>query len=143
MSTINFVIFILFIIYIVWTWKSTNDFEGYFTRVSYIIIGTAFMAFMTLTFFLFSKIGVEYQKSEMVWQVGRTIILLFTPINGFAILPQIASVVNKIKDGDLSKEEAQKKIRKILIIAIILIIVECIYFKYIQNGIIKYINLKM
>ena len=141
-STINFVIFILFVIYIVWTWKTTKEFEGYVTRISYIIIGTVFIGTLTLIFFLFSQIGVNYPKEEMIGEVRNKITLLFTPVNGFIILPQIASLIGQIKNGNISKEEKQKSIRRILIIGIILIIVECIYFKNIQNGIIDLINIK-
>ena len=141
-STINFMIFIIFVAYIVWTWKSTSEFEGYITRFSYILIGTVFIVLLTLILFSFSTIGIKYQNNDMLGDVRAKILLLFTPINGFAILPQVANLIGRIKNGNLSKEDAQKKIRIILIISIILILSECIYFKHIQNGIIELINIK-
>ena len=140
MLTINFIIFILFVVYIVVTWRSTEVFEGIPTRILYLVIGTAFVSMLTFIFFLFSKIGVEYPKPEMVGEVRREILLIFIPLNGFIILPQIANFIARVKEGDTSKEELQKKMRRILIICVVLIIFECIYFKNIQNGIIEFLQ---
>jgi hypothetical protein len=141
-TTIYFIIFILFVFFILWTWNSTKEFEGIFTRISYIVIGTAFIALLTLVIFLFAKIGVEYPKQDMVGQVRRIILLIFTPINGFAVLPQVANIISRVKNGNISNEDLQKKIRVVLIICIVLIIFECIYFKNIQTGIIDLIKTK-
>ena len=115
-STINFIIFIIFIAYIIWTWKATTEFEGIVARISYIVIGTIFIGFFTFLLFMFSKIGVEYPNGEMIGEVMTKILLIFTPVNGFIILPQVASLIGRIKNGNLSKEDAQKKMRIILII---------------------------
>lgn len=138
--TINFLIFLLFVVYVVITWRSTKNFEGIPTRVLYMAIGTAFIALLTFFFFLFSSIGVEYPKEEMIGEVRTKILSIFIPLNGFIVLPQIASFIGRVKDGDTSKEELQKKMRIILITCIILIIFECIYFKNIQNGIINLLS---
>lgn len=139
---IYFVIIIIIFAYIMWTWNSTRDFETITIRISYIVIGTAFVGLITLTLFLFSKIGIEYPKQEMVGEVRKIILLVFVPINGFITLPQVASLISRIKNGNISKEDSQKRIRTILIICIIAIIFECIYFKNIQTGIINLINAK-
>ena len=102
-STINFIVFILFIAYLVGVWKSTKDFEGLHTRILYVVIGTAFIGILTLIFFLFSKIGVEYPKQEMVGEVRREILLIFIPLNGFIVLPQIAGFISRVKAGDTFK----------------------------------------
>jgi hypothetical protein len=78
----------------------------------------------------------------MVGQVRRIILLIFTPINGFAVLPQVANIISRVKNGNISNEDLQKKIRVVLIICIVLIIFECIYFKNIQTGIIDLIKTK-
>ncbi len=140
---IKFLIFILFVTYIVSTWKSTIDFEGIPVRVLYILIGTLAILVLTLIFFAFSKIGVNYPKQEMVGEVRNWILLIFVPLNGFIILPQIARLIGLIKAEETTKEDFQKKVRRFLIIFIILIIFECIYFKSIQNGIINFIELKV
>ena len=78
----------------------------------------------------------------MIGDVRREILYIFIPLNGFILLPQISGLIDRIKEGDTSKEEFQKRMRIALIIFGILIIFECIYFKNIQNGIINFLNSK-
>ena len=140
MSIINFIIFILFVIYIVFVWNSTKEFENTLIRVSYILIGTLFITMLTLILFWISKIGVEYPKQEMIGEIRRIILLVFIPINGFITLTQVASIFAQAKSGMVSKEDMQKKIKRFAIIFVALIIVEVIYFKNIQNGMIRFIE---
>ena len=142
MSPIYFIIFLLFVVYIVWTWNSTKEFEDQKIRIAYLIVGTLFIAMVTLIIFLVSKIGVNYPKKEMVGQVQKIVLLVFTPINGFVVLTQFSSVFQQIRSGMVSKEKMDKKIKTLLIVFTILIIIECIYFKNVQYGIIKIINSK-
>ena len=143
MSVINFIIFVLFVIYIVFVWNSTKEFENTTIRVSYILIGTLFITILTLILFWISKIGVEYPKREMIGEVRRIVLLVFIPINGFITLTQAASIFAQAKSGMVSKEDMQKKIKRLVIIFIILIVIEAIYFKNIQNGMINIIQNKM
>ena len=140
MSVINFIIFVLFIIYIVFVWNSTKEFENIIIRVSYILIGTLFVTLLTSILFWISKIGVKYPKTEMVGEVRRIVLLVFIPINGFITLTQTASLFAQAKSGMVSKEDMEKKIKRMIIIFVVLIIVEAIYFKNIQNGMIKFIE---
>ena len=143
MSLINFIIVVLFIIYIVCAWNSTKEFENTLMRISFIIVGTLFITVLTLILFWISKIGVEYPKKEMIGEVRRIILLSFIPINGFITLTQSASIFTQAKSGMVSKEDMQKKIKRIVIIFIVLIVFEAIYFKNIQNGMIRIIQNKM
>lgn len=143
MSLINFIIVVLFIIYIVCAWNSTKEFENNLLRISFIFVGTLFITLLTLILFWISKIGVEYPKKEMIGEVRKIILLSFIPINGFIILTQTASIFAQAKSGMVSKEDMQKKIKRLVIFFIILIVIEAIYFKNIQNGMIKIIQNKM
>ena len=143
MSLINFIIVVLFIIYIVCAWNSTKEFENNLLRISFIFVGTLFITLLTLILFWISKIGVEYPKKEMIGEVRKIILLSFIPINGFIILTQTASIFAQAKSGMVSKEDMQKKIKRLVIIFIILIVFEAIYFKNIQNGMIRIIQNKM
>ena len=143
MSLINFIIVVLFIIYIVCAWNSTKEFENNLLRISFIFVGTLFITLLTLILFWISKIGVEYPKKEMIGEVRRIILLSFIPINGFLMLTQTASIFAQAKSGMVSKEDMQKKIKRLVIIFIVLIVFEAIYFKNIQNGMIKIIQNKM
>lgn len=140
MSIINFIIFVLFVVYVVFVWNSTKEFENTIIRVSYILIGTVFITILTLILFLISKIGIQYPKKEMIGEVRRIILLAFIPINGFITLTQASSIFVQAKSGMVSKEDMEKKIKRFVIIFIVLIIVEIIYFKNIQNGMIKFIE---
>ena len=140
MSLIYFIITVLFIIYIVFVWNSTKEFETILMRISFILIGTLFITVLTLILFLISKIGVVYPKNEMVGEVRRIILLCFIPINGFITLTQASSIFTQAKSGMVSKEDIEKKIKRLIIIFIALIIFETIYFKNIQNGMIKIIK---
>jgi len=140
MTIINFIIFVLFVIYVVFVWNSTKEFENTIIRVSYIFIGTLFITILTLILFWISKMGVEYPKQEMIGEVRRIILLVFIPINGFITLTQASSIFVQAKSGMVSREDMEKKIKKLVIIFIVLIILETIYFKNIQNGMIKFIE---
>ena len=142
MSLIYFIVFLLFVVYIVWTWNSTKEFEDQKIRIAYLLVGTLFIAMVTLIIFVVSKIGVNYPKKEMIGQVQKIVLLVFNPINGFVILTQFSSVFQQIRSGMVSKDKMDKKIKRLLIIFAILIIIECIYFKNVQYGIIKIINSK-
>ena len=140
MQTIYFIIFILFTTYIVFTWRSTKEFENIRTRFSYIFVGTLFITLLTFIIFLISKIGVQYPREEMVGEIRKIILLVFVPINGFIVLTQFAGIVTSAKSGTASKEDMKRKIKIFIIICISLIIVECIYFKSIQTGMIDMIE---
>ena len=142
MSAIYFIIFILFISYLVWTWKSTKEYESIISRASYILVGSIFITVVTLVIFEISKMGVIYPKDEMIGEVRKIILLIFVPVNGLIVLTQSASVFSQVKSGMVSKEDMSKRIRILAVVFIIMIIIECIYFKSIQNGMIRIINAK-
>lgn len=134
-----FIIFILFVFFIVWSWNSTKQFETPLYRIIFLIIGTVFVTLVTLILFQISKSGVNYPKEEMIGEVRKIILLIFVPINGFILLTQGANIISQVKSGIVSKENYNRKIKILIVICIILIIFECIYFKSIQNDIIKVI----
>jgi len=143
MNFIYFIIFILFVVYLVWTWNSTKEFEDAKTRISFMLVGTLFITVLTLIIFAVSRIGVQYPKEEMIGQVRKIILLVFVPINGFIVLVQGARIIANTKKGMLSKEQLSKRIKIFAAIFVIMIILECIYFKNIQLNMINYINTKI
>ena len=138
-----FIIVILFIAYFIWTWNSTSEFEKYEIRISYILIGTIFITFFTFVLIWLAQIGISYPKVEMVGETRKIILLIFIPINGLLILTRFSSLFIEIKNGILSKEELNKKIKKIIIVYGALIIAEFLYIRHIQTGIIEVIKAKM
>lgn len=142
MSLIYFIITVLFIIYIVCVWNSTKEFETLLMRISFLIVGTIFITILTLILFWISKIGISYPKREMIGEVRKIILLSFIPINGFITLTQASTIFSQAKSGMISKEDMEKKIKRLVIIFIALIIFEAFYFKNIQNGMIRIIQSK-
>ena len=136
------IIIILFLVYLFWTWNNTKCFEGISTRISYIIIGTLFIALATYIIFLVSKRGITYLHQDMIGKIRNIILLIFVPLNGFIILPQIASTVGKIKSDDITGEQLKKRLLIFIIVIIIIVVFECSYFKSIQNQIIHLIKFK-
>ena len=139
---INLMILILFIVFILWTWNGTKGFENNWTRVGYIIIGTLGITLLTYIIYIISKSNVQYPNIDIQREIRNIILKIFIPINGFITLPRIANIVTKIKDEEIDKEKFKKRILFYFIVFIIVIIIECIYFKNIQNGIIQIINSK-
>ena len=140
MSLVYFIITVLFIIYIVCVWNSTKEFETVLMRISFMLVGTLFITILTLMLFWISKLGISYPKKEMVGEARKIILLSFIPINGFIILTQASTIFAQAKSGMVSKEDMEKKIKRLVIIFIILVVFEAIYFKNIQNGMIKIIQ---
>ncbi len=137
-----FIIFILFIFFIVFAWNSTKEFETPIMRISFLGVGTLFITIITLILFQISKIGVNYPKEEMIGEVRKIVLLMFIPINGLITLTQSASIFSQIKSGIVPKKKMQKRLKIFASIFVIIIVMECIYFKDIQNGIINLINAK-
>ena len=136
------VIVILFVVYFCWTWNNTKYFEGNFQRILFTIIGTIIIALGTYIIFIISKREINYPHIEMIGKVRNIILLIFVPINGFIIVPQIARTLGIMKRDNITDEELKKKIILFIIITIIVITIECSYFKNIQNGIITQFNIK-
>lgn len=137
---IYLIIVVLFIVLILWTWNNTKEFEQTSERIIFITIGTGIIAIVTLIYFAISKIGITYPKAEMVKQVRKMAILIFTPINGFLSLPHIASLKMKMKTEE--NEKIKKKIIILGIIFIVATIIEINYMKNFQKGIIQILNNK-
>ncbi len=139
---IYLIIALLFCVLILWTWNNTKDYESAVERIKYTVIGTIVIFLITLIYFTISKIGITYPKPEMVKEVRKMTTLLLTPINGFLSLPHIAIIKTQIKQ---KIEENEKIKRKVIILAIILAIstlIEIIYMKDFQKGIIQMLNSK-
>ena len=137
------VIVILFIAYSMWTLNNAREFSSNGTKMLFLIIGTIIISLVTLILFSLSRLGIPYPKLEMVGVVRRIILLVFVPINGLIILPQIANVVGKVKKDKITQDEFQRKAIIMFVIVIAIVIIECIYFKNIQTGIINLYNMKV
>lgn len=139
---IYIIIALLFVVLIFWTWNNTKEYEEITKRITYIVTGILAMLLITLIDFTISKIGITYPKAEMVKQVRKMSVLLFTPINGFFSLPHIATIKTQIELKKVENDKIKKKIIILGIIFIIATIVEINFIKEFQNGIIQILNNK-
>ena len=84
--------------------------------------------FTTILFNL-SSIGIEYLNSKNKGIAMRTLVAIFTPINGIILLPNITRIINESQNGEINKEECKKRLKKSLIVFILLVIIEFVYLK--------------
>lgn len=96
----------------------------------------------TTILFNMSSLGIEYPNSKSKEIAMRTLVLIFTPINGILLLPNITRIMNERQNDKINKEEYTKKLQKFFIIIVLLIIIEFIYLKNIQIGILSNYNIQ-
>ena len=137
MPIILLFILILNIVSIVLMYYSLGSLEKK-EKLLYIVVGTAAMYILTSIVYWFSTRGIEVTE---VSERGKELItFLFVPINGIIILPLLARSYNKFKYGSLDKSVFLKRSTVLGVILLIVLIIECIYFKNIQQQVINMLN---
>lgn len=130
-------IFILNVVAIVLTYKFLPDMEKR-DRIIFVGVGIAIIYMLTSLVYWISTKNV---KIEEVSNMGKNIItFMFVPINSIAVLPIIAKSYNKYKIGRLAADKLRNRVIAISIPLIIILIVECVYFKNIQDSVVKLIE---
>ena len=135
-------IIILFVVLLFWTWNNSKDFQENKAKIKFILIGLILLSIVTFILFNLSKIGIDYPNEDIMKEIRKIALLLFIPINGFLTLPHIASIKTEIQLGAKEEEKIKRKIILIAIVWILAIIIETIYLKDFQKGIIQIINTK-
>lgn len=135
-------IIVLFVVLLFWTWNNSKDFQENKAKIKFILIGLILLSMVTFILFNLSKIGIDYPNEDIMKEIRKIALLLFIPINGFLTLPHIASIKTEIQLGAKEEEKIKRKIILIAIVWIIAIIIETIYLKDFQKGIIQIINTK-
>lgn len=136
MPIIISIIAIMFIILIGWTWSSLGNVNKK-QKIIYIICGIVVVYIFTSIIYGISKIGIVYESQEAKHLIQKIFVLIFTIINGYLLLPYIFKKIDEINNDEIQKETFYKSIKKIIIGIIVLLIIEVVYFKNIQNGILK------
>lgn len=137
MPIILLFILILNIVSIVLMYYSLGDL-GKKDKLIYIVVGTAVMYIITSIVYWFSTRGIEVTE---VSERGKDLItFLFVPINGIIILPLLAKSYSKLKYGNLDKNVFLKRGIVLAVILLIVLIIECIYFKNIQQEVVNMLN---
>lgn len=107
-------------------------------KLIYIAAGTALMYILTTIVYWISTRGIEITE---VSEMGKNLItFLFVPINGIIILPLFAKSYYNYKMGGLDGSVLKKRAMVLGVILLIILIIECIYFKNIQEQVVNLIN---
>ena len=138
-SFIMIIVIALFIVQISFTIYRAEAYER-IEKVIICVAGTLISWLITIILFNLSSKGIEYSNLEFKHQVSKILVLVFTPINGIIYMPYIVKLMSKYKFNEIKNDELIKKILLLIIITIILFIIEVIYLKNIQLGIINVAN---
>ena len=138
-SFIMIIVIALFIVQIGFTIYRAEAYER-IEKVVICVAGTLISWLITIILFNLSSKGIEYSNLEFKHQVSKILVLVFTPINGIIYMPYIAKLMSKYKFDEIQSEELFKKIIILIAITILLFIVEVIYLKNIQLGILNVAN---
>ena len=96
----------------------------------------------TMILFNISSLGIEYPNSQSRGIARRILVTIFTPMNGILLLPNITRLINESQNGEIDKEECARKLKKTLIIFILLVIMEFVYLRNTQIGILNNYNMQ-
>ena len=109
-------------------------------KLIFIAAGTALMYILTSIVYWISTRGIEMTE---VSQTGKDLIIFaFVPVNGIIILPLFAKSFTKFKDGKISGIVLRNRGILLGLVLVVLLVLECIYFKNIQEQVVNYITEK-
>ncbi len=136
MPVIIIITLAIFCVLIIGTWHYLGNIEKT-KKIVFIIIGIFVSYLITMILFSISKSGVTYPSNEIEQMVQNMIVTIFTGLNGILVLPYLGRLWDKISEEEITKQQFQKRICILLIIAIIVFILEINYLKGVQNGILE------
>lgn len=137
MPIILFFTLLLNIVAIVLTYNSLSKIDKK-ERIIVVAVGIAVVYVLTSFVYWLSTKDIAIKE---VSELGKNIItFLFVPINSIIVLPLMAKSYNKYKIGRLASDKLRNRGIVLGIILLIVLIIECSYFKDIQNGVIRLIE---
>lgn len=107
-------------------------------RILFIAMGIAIMYMLTSFVYWISTKNIEIK--EVSEQCKNLIIFLFVPINGILVLPILARSYRKYKIGRLKADKFRNRVILLAVFLLVALIIECSYFKDIQNGVVQMLN---
>ena len=135
-TLITIVSLILFIVLYIFT---SNTLSEYDTKEKIKIYFIVLVINLTITMLILtiSSIGIHFNFPKMKGEVIKILLPIFIPINGIIYMPNLAKIINSVKSKEMSKEEAQRKLVKSIIVIAIIYIIEIIYLRNVQSGILE------
>lgn len=107
-------------------------------KIIFIAVGTGIMYILTSIVYWISTMGIEITE---VSETGKNLItFLFVPVNGLIILPILAKSYAKLKYGNISNKVFANRILVLAVLLIIILIIECNYFRQIQEQVVNLIK---
>lgn len=103
-------------------------------RFIFIGVGVAIIYMLTSVVYWFSTKNIAIK--EVSETAKNLITFLFVPVNGFVVLPLLAKSYGRYKSGRLAGDKLRNRGIVLGEILLIILIIECSYFKDIQNSII-------
>ncbi len=136
MILIGIVTIILYFVLIAWTWHNLGTFEKS-KKLIYLVLGILLIYGFTFIIFQVSKNGIVYETIQIHNSVQTLLIVVFSGINGIIIMPQIAKILEEMKENNQEKILVKRKIILLLIILFLCFIFESGYMKTTQEGILQ------
>ena len=136
MPVIIIIMLAIFCVLIIGTWHYLGNIEKT-RKIVFIIIGIFASYLITMLLFSISKSGITYPSDEIEQMVQNMIVIVFTGLNGILMLPYLGRLWDKMSEEEITKQQFQKRICILLIIAIIVFILESNYLNGVQSGILE------
>ena len=137
MTLILFFIIVLNIIAIALTYYCLSDLEK-MDKVIFIAVCVAIIYMLTTLVYWISTKSIAVKE---VSDLGKNLItFLFVPINTLVVVPLFAKSYNKYKTGFLAFDKLRNRGIVLGAILLIILIIECVYFKNVQNTVITLIE---
>lgn len=136
MPVIIIIILAIFCVLIIGTWHYLGNIDKT-KKIVFIVIGIFVSYLITMLLFSISKSGITYPSNEIEQMVQNMIVIVFTGLNGILMLPYLGRLWDKMSEEEITKQQFQKRICILLIIAIIVFILESNYLNGVQSGILE------
>lgn len=133
-------IFILNAVAIILTYRFLGNEMDKKEKGIFIIIGIALMYILvTFVYWLSTK---SVNLGEVANEGQNLITFAFVPVNSMVILPFLASSYKYLKSGKMEGEIFKRRLILLAVVLVIVLVIEFFYFKDIQNGILNLVNRK-
>lgn len=139
---ISAIIIIIYLVAIAKTWTNLEELEKH-KKIIIIGIGIIVLYLVTNIIFSISTNSIEYQNGNMQNSVKNILTILFTGINALIFIPWITKNVVKLKNNEIETKSFQMKLLIIGTVFVVCMIVENIYMKNIQKGILDIYNVNV
>lgn len=129
----------LFMLLIGFIWYRAEAFDG-MEKVVICVAGILICWLITNVIFSISSNGIEYNNKNVEQEVGKVLVLIFTPINGIVVMPYATKIISQVRFEEIDKKEAIKQFGILALVLIAVFFIEIKYLNGIQNGILEIAN---